>query len=141
MMKQFIDKIMACDDMQAVKNCVLIMSEAFCAEEQTPRMLELIKEIQSEVDECHYDEDMADMHLRLIGQYGTIQTADARWKIENGIQRYDWRVLWGEMSRRNMDKIVSWFGVMDKSDIDDKIYDECVSFIEHGGNVYHELNV
>lgn len=140
-MRKLIERILCCDDIQAVKNCVSIMSDVFCSEEANARILELAKDMQSEIGDCHYDEDMAYMHLFLIGQSETIQTADARWRLENGVLRYDWRVLWGEMTRKNMDKIIRWFGVMDKEDIDDKIYDECVSFIDHGGNVFHDLSL
>lgn len=70
-------------------------------------MLDMMKQVQCEIGECHFDEEMADLHLCLIGQLHTKDAAKDYWhEVKNdNITINDWCVLWGEMVKRNDEKI------------------------------------
>ena len=53
----------------------------------------------------------------------------------------DWCVLWGEMVKRNGEKIKKWFPKINALDYERKIFDECISFLNNGGLPYHDLKV
>ena len=42
-------------------------------------MLDMMKQVQCEIDECHFDEEMSDMHLCLIGQLHTKDVSKDYW--------------------------------------------------------------
>ena len=42
-------------------------------------MLDMMKQVQCEIGECHFDEEMSDMHLCLIGQLHTKDVAKDYW--------------------------------------------------------------
>ena len=58
----------------------------------------VMKQVQCEIGECHFDEEMADLHLCLIGQLHTKDVAKDYWhEVKNdNINLEDWCVLWGE---------------------------------------------
>lgn len=67
-MKKVFEKVVSCEDMQELKACLQIMIESCEIGMNNSAMLEMMKQIQGEVSGCNYDEEMADMHLCLIGQ-------------------------------------------------------------------------
>lgn len=91
----------------------------------------------------NYDEEMADIHLCLIGQLHTKDVAKDYWhEVKNdNINLDDWCVLWGEMVKRNDGKIKKWFPKINALDYERKIFDECISFLDNGGLPYHDLKV
>lgn len=70
-------------------------------------MLDMMKQVKGEIGACHYDEEMADMHLCLIEQLHTKDVAKDYWHEvkSDKINLEDWCVLWGEMVKRNAGKI------------------------------------
>lgn len=139
-MENVITKAAACTDVGALQNVVRIMGEYFRLE-NSGRTLEMVKSISSEVGECRYDEETSTMHLCLIGQLHTIGDADRMWRECNGVPRYDWRVLWGEMSRMHASKIRRWFPGIGSDGMCKRIYDECIAFLDAGLTPWHDLNV
>ena len=86
---------------------------------------------------------MADMHLCLIGQLHTKDVAKDYWhEVKNdNINLEDWCVLWGEMVKRNDEKIKKWFPKINALDYERKIFDECISFLNNGELPYNDLKV
>ncbi len=139
-MENVIAKAAACTDVDTLQNVVRIMSE-YIRPDNSGRMLEMMKAIIGEVGECHYDEETSTMHLCLISQLYTIDDADRMWRECNGVTRYDWRVLWGEMCRMHSDKIRRWFPGIGADMARKRIYDECMAFLKAGLTPWHDLNV
>ena len=106
-------------------------------------MLDALKQVKGEFSDCNYDEEMARLHLCLIGQLDTIDQAKDYWNEVNNsrINIHDWCVLWGEMVRRHGDKIKKWFPKISIMDFERKIFDECISFLDNGELPYYNLNV
>ena len=78
-MKKVFEEIIASNDMQAIKNCVTIMADCCEVGMNDSVMLDMMKKVQSEIGDCHFDEEMADMHLCLIGQLHTKDVAKDYW--------------------------------------------------------------
>ncbi len=78
-MKKVFEDILASNDMQAIKNCVTIMADCCEVGMNDSVMLDMMKQIKGEIGACHYNEDMADMHLCLIGQLHTKDVAKDYW--------------------------------------------------------------
>lgn len=102
-----------------------------------------MKQVHGEIGSCHYNEEMSDMHLCLIGQLHTKDVAKDYWhEVKNdNINLEDWCVLWGEMVRCNDAKIKKWFPKINTYNYEQKIFDECISFLESGRLPYYDLNV
>ena len=94
-MKKIIERISEASDIDALKNVAKLLCEHIECEPCSGRKMETMKEIATELEQYSYDEEMANMHLCLIGELHTAIDADLMWKAENGLTRYDWRVLWG----------------------------------------------
>lgn len=96
-MKKVFEDIIASNDMQAIKNCVTIMADCCEVGMNDSVMLDMMKQVQGEIDACHYNEEMADMHLCLIGQLHTKDVAKDYWhEVKNdNINLEDWCVLRG----------------------------------------------
>lgn len=142
-MKEVFKRVLACDDMQVVKNCISIIADNCEIGMNDGTMLETMKQVQSEIGACHYDEEMADLYLCLVKQLPTKDVAKDYWhQVENRkITLPDWLVLWGEMVRRNETKIRKWFPNTREISFNDKIFDECISFLENGGVPFFDLKV
>ena len=142
-MKKVFERVLACDDIQAVKNVVSIMAESCDIGMNDSCALEMMKQVQGEIGACHYDEEMAKMHLCLICNIHCIDAAkDFFCKVKNDkINVWDWCVLWGEMVNRNSTKIRSWFPNIREIDFEKKIFDECISFLESGQMPFYDLKV
>lgn len=142
-MKKVFEKVLDCDDMQAIKNVVSIMAESCDIGMNDSCALEMMKQVQGEIGSCHYDEEMARMHLCLIEQYHTADVAKDYWhEVESDkITLPDWLVLWGEMVRRNDAKIKKWFPKCSTIDYEKKIFDECISFLDSGELPFYDLKV
>lgn len=110
-MKKVFEDIIASNDMQAIKNCVTIMADCCEVGMNDSVMLDVMKQVQGEIGACHYNEEMADMHLCLIGQLHTKDVAKDYWhEVKNdNITINDWCVLWGEMVKRNDEKSKNGF--------------------------------
>lgn len=61
--------------------------------------------------------------------------------IFSNITINDWCVLWGEMVKQNDKKIKKWFPKINTLDYEQKIFDECISFLNNGGLPYYDLNI
>ena len=70
-MKKVFENILASNDIQDIKNCVTIIADCCEVVMNDGVMLDMMKQVQSEIGECHFDEEMADLHLCLIGQLHT----------------------------------------------------------------------
>ena len=142
-MKKVFENILASNDIQAIKNCVATMADCCEVGMNDGVMLDMMKQVKGEIGACHYDEEMADMHLCLIGQLHTKDVAKDYWhEVKNdNINLEDWCVLWGEMVKRNDEKIKKWFPKINALDYERKIFDECISFLNNGELPYHDLKV
>lgn len=102
-----------------------------------------MKQVQGEVDDCHYDEEMAKMHLCLIGNlHGMDVAKDYFHEVKDKkVNIWDWCVLWGEMVRRHGHKIRKWFPNIREMDFERKVFDECIAFLDNGKLPYFDLNV
>lgn len=142
-MKKVFENILASNDIQAIKNCVAIMAECSEVGMTDGVMLDMMKQVQCESGECHFDEEMADIHLCLINQLHTKDIAKDYWhEVKNdNITINDWCVLWGEMVKQNDKKIKKWFPKINALDYERKIFDECISFLNNGELPYHDLKV
>lgn len=129
--------------MQVVKNCVAILADNCEIGMNDGTMLETMKQVQSEVGTCHYDEEMAKIHLCLIDQLHTADVAkDYFHEVKSGkITLPDWLVLWGEMVKRNDAKLKKWFPKCSTLDYEKKILDECLSFLDNEGTPFFDLKV
>lgn len=145
-MKKVFEKIMQCEDMDAIKNCISLLAEQCEIGMNNECLLETLKAVQGEIDGCHYDEEIAKLHLCLIDKLSTIDEAKDYWhKIDKGselqINIWDWCVLWGEMDRQNKSKIYKWFPNIRKVDYEEKIFDECLSFLDSNKHPYNDINL
>ena len=142
-MKKVFENILASNDIEAIKNCVVTMADCCEVGMNDGVMLDMMKQVQSEIGECNFDEEMADMHLCLIGQLHTKDIAKDYWhEVKNdNINLEDWCVLWGEMVKRNAEKIKKWFPKINALDYERKIFDECISFLNNGELPYNDLKV
>lgn len=139
-MKKIIERISEVSDIDALKNVAKILCEHIECEPCSGRKMETMKEIATELEQYSYDEEMANMHLCLIGELHTAIDADLMWKAENGLTRYDWRVLWGQMAHIHTDKIKSWFTGISGDGLRRKIYDECITFLNQGLKPWMDIN-
>lgn len=142
-MNETLRKVMASDDINAIKNVVAIMAERADVDMGGNQRLLMMKQVQSEVSGSHYDGFLSGFHLALIGFQRSKDKAERYWKLNKSQQRvtlHDWLVLWGEMERRHGKKIRKWFPHMASDDFNDKIFDECQAFLENGGDVFRDLN-
>lgn len=141
-MKQIFKKILECDDIQVVKNCISIIAEYSETGMSNGCMLEMLKSLQSEISSCNYDEETADLHLCLIKQLHTKDVAKDFWRedIDERINKNDWFVLWGEMVRQNESKIKKWFPGIKLIGYECKIFEECLNFLSNGKLPYCDLN-
>ena len=142
-MKKVFEDIIASNDIQAIKNCVTIMADCCEVGMNNGVMLYMMKQVQGEIGECDFDEGVADIHLCIIDQFHTKDVAkDYLHEVKNdNITINDWCVLWGEMVKRNAEKIKKWFPKINELDYERKIFDECISFLNNGGLPYHDLKV
>lgn len=142
-MEELQKEVLSCEDLDSVRNVIRTMFEHTVIGMNDACALEMYKEIKSEVSDCHYDDEMANLHLCLIGQLHTADVAKDYWHEvkSDKITLADWIVLWGEMVRRNDAKIRSWFPNARKSDYERKVFDECVSFLDNGELPFYDLKV
>lgn len=127
-----IENIKKSEDLDALKNTSLLLWEYIKDSPCNERKFSLAKSIISEISDCTYNEELSNMFLCLIGELHCVTEADLVWREENKISRYDWRVLWGEMSRIHKEKIKRWFPKITNCDLRNKIYDECIAFLRSG---------
>lgn len=142
-MKEVFKRLVACNDITTIKNCVLIIAENDEARPDDAITLETMMQIQSELDSCCFDEEMAKIHLQLIGQLYTMDVAKDYWIEANTdkITIWDWCVLWGEMTKQHSEKIKKWFPSIQDIDFERKIFDECVNFLTVGKRPFHDLKL
>lgn len=142
-MKDFIEEVRATDDVSVLKNVVSIMAEACAGGLNGASLLETMKKVKSEIGGTSYDYDMARLHLCLIGNLPVMEDAARYWDGHAGdrIGEFDWYVLWGEMVRRNERKIRKWFPGITREELNQKVYDECISAIDTGCIPFHDFSV
>lgn len=142
-MKKIFKAILDCKDIVAVKNCVTIMAENIELGMSDRVLLDTLMQLRGEVGSCNFDEDTARLHLCIIGGLDCIDTAMTNFcKIKNDrISEWDFVVLWAEMIKANGKKIRKWFPRIREIDFDEKILDECVSFLGSGKLPYYDLKL
>lgn len=142
-MKGLINKIKMCEDINIVKNVVAIMLEFCDAEMNGKGRLLMLKEMRSELEGDHYDEELADLHLALIGMQRTKETALRHWRRNSreDVSVFDWFVLWGEMLRIHERKIRLWFPNITTEELEGKLFDECMTFLDNGRSPFRDLGV
>lgn len=141
-MNETLNKVMACDDINIIKNVVAVMAESTDEYMDGKSRLLMLKKIQSEMSGCHYDEPLSGLHLSLIGRLCSKEVPMHYWKLNRfqGVTVYDWLVLWCEMERRNGKKIRQWFPRITDEEYCDKLFDECKAFLGSGGDPFRDLN-
>ena len=95
-MKKVFKNILSSNDIQTIKNCVTIMADCCEVGMNESVLLDMMKQVQGEIGECHFDEEMSDLHLCIIGQLHTKDFAKDYWHdVKNdNITINDWFVLW-----------------------------------------------
>ena len=96
-MKKVFENILASNDIQDIKNCVTIIADCCEVGMNDSVLLDMMKQVQGEIGDCHFDEEMADIHLCIINQLHTKDVAKDYWnEVKNDkINLEDWCVLWG----------------------------------------------
>lgn len=142
-MKKVFKKILDCDDINAVKNCVSIMAENEEIGMNDRAMLENMKQLQGEIDSCNFDEDTARLHLCLIGQIDSMEAARVNFhKVQyDRVNEWDFAVLWAEMVKMHGKKIRKWFPGIREVEFENRILDECRAFLDDGKLPYYDLKV
>lgn len=142
-MKELIKEALATKDMQVYENIITLMGEQCDICMNGANKLELMKQMKSEIGECHYDSRMARLHLGLIKRSNTSEEADIFWSGSEhvDINLFDWYVLWGEMVRRNEKKIRKWFPSIGREEFCKKICDECNAFLDVGGRPFFSFGI
>lgn len=142
-MKELMKEIAGCEDVVVLKNVIAIMSDTCATSVSGPSKLDMMKKIKSEIGECCFSNEMARLHLGLIGKAHTIDDADKYLDQcqDFEINTFDWYVLWGEMVKRNEKKIKKWFPHINKEKFCEKICDECLTAIDGGLIPFHDFHV
>lgn len=142
-MKKVFDKILNCNDVDVLKNCITIMAENEEIGMNDRVMLDNLLQLRGEVDSCNFDEETAKLHLCIIGEIGCIESARVNFhKVQYArVNEWDFCVLWGEMIRFHGDKIKKWFPGIGEIDFEDKILEECKVFLNSGKLPYYDLNL
>lgn len=134
---------MQSDDTDLLKNVIRITSATCDYGLEGSVLLDLMKQIHTEIDDPHYDEEMCNIHVISIGETCSIETAkDYFYKVKDpGVTLWDWIVLWCEMTKRNKKKIARWFPGAKGISLEEKILDECISFLEYGLTPFKDLDL
>ena len=142
-MKKVFDKILNCNDVDVLKNCVIIMAENEEIGMNDKVMLDNLLQLRGEVDSCNFDEETAKLHLCIINEIGCMESARVNFhKIQyNRVNEWDFCVLWGEMIRQHSSKIRKWFPDIREIDFEQKILDECKTFLDSGKLPYYDLKL
>lgn len=137
-MRELINKIQEADK-DVMCNAISILAD-MCERKLCKRdLLSIMKSLKTEVEDGCYNEEMADLHLSIIGQLENKDIAKDYFNISNGIGIHDWCVLWGEMENRHGDKIRKWFPNIQTIDYEKKIEDECINWLRHKNIPFYDL--
>lgn len=142
-MKEIFKRILSSDDVDELRNCIKIMAENEEIGMDDKAMLNNLLQLRGEVDTCNFDEDTAKLHLCVIGKIDCIEAARVNYqKVKyDRVEEWDFVVLWAEMVRMHEKKIRKWFPDIREVTFEEKILDECVSFLESGKLPYYDLNL
>lgn len=142
-MKQVFDKILECDDVDVLKNCITIMADNEELGMNDKVMLDNLMQLRGEVDSCNFDEDTAKLHLSLISKIDCIEAARANFHkvLYERVNEWDFCVLWGEMIKQHEGIIRRWFPNIGEIDFEEKILDECKDFLDNGKLPYYDLKL
>ena len=81
-MKELLDSVGMCNDIDVLKNVISIMSE-YCYDVPCDRRkIDMIKSVKSELGVTNYDDELMRMHLALIGELKEADYAkdDSAWR-------------------------------------------------------------
>lgn len=142
-MKQVFDKILECQDVDVLKNCITIMAENVELGMNDKVMLDTLMQLRGEVDSCNFDEETAKLHLCLIDKIECVEAARVNFhKVQyDRLNEWDFCVLWGEMINLHGDKIKRWFPNISEICFEQKILDECKTFLDNGKLPYYDLKL
>ena len=140
-MKELLDSVVMCNDIDVLKNVISIMSE-YCYDVPCDRRkIDMIKSVKSELGVTNYDDELMRMHLALIGELKEADYAKDDYPIDNnyGININDWCVLWGEVCRKHSSVIHKWFPRISRIDYESRVKDLCIAFLEDGKRPFFDL--
>lgn len=142
-MKQVFDKILECDDVDVLKNCITIMADNVELGMNDKVLLDTLMQLRGEVDSCNFDEETAKLHLCLIGKIECVEAARVNFhKVQyDRVNEWDFCVLWAEMVNQHKDIIKKWFPGIGEIDFEEKILDECKAFLDNGKLPYYDLRL
>lgn len=142
-MKKVFEKILECEDIDVLKNCIKIMADNEELGMNDKVMLDNLMQLRSEVDSCNFDEDTAKLHLCLIGKIDCMEAARVNFhKVQyDRVNEWDFCVLWAEMVKQNGEKIRKWFPNIGEICFEQKILDECRCFLDNGKLPYYDLKI
>lgn len=142
-MKQIFEQAVSCGDIGTARNVIRIMAESCEYGLSDASLLKAMKEVSSEIGTPHYDEDMAKLHLRIIGEVQQLEPALLNFHSveEKEIGAWDFVVLWAEMVKMHGAKIRKWFAPISEFGFEEKILDECEAFLNSGLSPFFEFDI
>lgn len=141
-MKEIFQKAIDCKDIQVKNNIIRIMEEYCELGMNAAQLLDMEREINSELGDCHFNKDMAILYLKITNSINCKEPA-----IDNFIEvtdrydvnKWDFCVLWAKMEKNHGEKIRAWFPKISQIDFEGKILDECISFLKNGGIPFRDI--
>lgn len=142
-MKKVFEEILECDDIDVLKNCIRIMAGNEELGMNDKVQLDNLLRLRGEIDSCNFDEETAKLHLCIIRKIDTMEAARVNFhKVKyDRVNEWDFCVLWGEMVRMHGEKIRRWFPCIGEICFEQKILDECNSFLNSGKLPYYDLKL
>lgn len=142
-MKEIFQRAIECKDEQVKNNLICIMGEC-CELGMNPiSLLDMERQINSELGDCHFNEDMALLYLKITDSVHCKEPALDNYAEVAGkydLSKWDFCVLWSEMEKQHGEKIRVWFPKINQIDFEWKILDECINFLENGGVPFRDIN-
>lgn len=143
-MREVFKKAIECEDGQVKNNIIRIMAECCVTGINAAALLDMEREINSELDDCHFNEDMALLYLKITNSIHCKESAlDYYIEVSDtyDLNKWDFCVLWAEMEKKHGEKIRTWFPKINQIDFEWKLLDECISFLKNGGIPFRDINI
>lgn len=142
-MKQVFEQAVSCGDIDVARNVISIMAESCECGLNDAFLLKVMKDVSSEMGASHYDEDMAKLHLHIIGETQQLEPALLNFHSmgKKDVEAWDFVVLWAEMVKIHGAKIRKWFAPISEFGFEEKILDECEAFLNSGLSPFFEFDI
>lgn len=140
-MEKLIKQIIACGSENIKDNVIRIMAECCELGLDGATYLELKRRLKTEFNDCHYDEDMAELYLSLnkLDSCKDFALDNYHNVVGYDINRWDFVVLWATMIKLHEEKIRQWYPHIQDIDFERKILDECINFLRLGLKPFFDI--